>query len=157
MCVCLIMLYSKNYNLSTLLVPVHTASAFHVRMSRKSFFRLNTNMVFDVTILDTENAYDTSTGVYTVNIPGIYVFTWSVAVREDGYNCQTSLMVNGVDFGRMFTGKNRPDSNEMSNSHTDVIQVKHRDMVYIYQHSSPKCYVYHDSKVESSFSGWLLN
>lgn len=58
------------------------------------FQNRSTDVVYDTTVLNTANVYDSSTGYFTAPSSGLYVFSWTSMVHsETAFNAE--LVVNG--------------------------------------------------------------
>ncbi|VDI40942.1 Hypothetical predicted protein [Mytilus galloprovincialis] len=109
-------------------------------------------VIFDKVILDTTSSYNTGDGVFVVPRTGIYVFTWTVSVREEWWET-TELVVNGTPYAYSLVDAG-VKGDRGTGTQTVVLRVKEADHVLI------RTGFIGDGNIEGNtydtFSGWIL-
>ncbi|XP_062603525.1 caprin-2-like [Saccostrea cucullata] len=112
---------------------------------------LHQPLIFGRVILNQGNQYHHSTGVFTPNVSGVYVFYVQLVVSLDGY-VHTELVVEGVSKGGHFVQSHTPGGYYNGGGMT-IVHVNAGDSVWV-RLGTP-----HGANSfgwESSFSGFLL-
>ena len=80
--------------------PVSAVQALQVQLQGSSGGTLadNANVIFDTVVLNTSSAisYDSTTGIFTINAPGVYLVNWWV--NTDGADVATPIILS-VEMG----------------------------------------------------------
>ena len=129
--------------------------AFHAILSHDTPSYINVIIKFDTTKLDTANAYNNNTGVFTVPESGIYVLIWIISV--DGHSWGfTHIMVNGQSHGKTLADSDEPNDATSATGIT-VIHLTQGDQVHVqFEPSTVKGNLDTDYSL-NSFSGWKLD
>ncbi|VDH97520.1 Hypothetical predicted protein [Mytilus galloprovincialis] len=127
--------------------------AFHAFLSKSiSALGIQHTVPFDEEITDTANRYNPYSHVFTVPESGVYVFTWTIIIKN--IRCSTELVVNAAVIGRSYPDSERDDENDTS---TVIVlrQVAKDDVIFVRVNSG--CFsIRSDHYGRSSFSGWKL-
>lgn len=108
---------------------------------------------FDTVITDNGQSYNHFTGTFTVPATGLYIFTWTVYVRN--HYCPTELILNTSVIGASIADSEHDDDNASATAIV-VIQVNVGDAVFIRtKHSCLS--IFGGTETQSSFSGWKLS
>ena len=113
-------------------------------------------LVFQTAVTNVGNHYNHHNGVFTAPDQGVYVFTWTIVVAENGY-IYTQIFVNSDVVGAMYTS-----AYGVNNARTTTaIVVKHLDTmdvvsIRVNMHGALGGYIYSNEYHKSSFSGWKI-
>ncbi|KAK3085914.1 hypothetical protein FSP39_010530 [Pinctada imbricata] len=110
----------------------------------------NTIIVFDKTGINVGNAYNTSNGVFTAPVDGVYAFHWTVLTPKGAFTA-IYIQVNGQHKHVLF-GDARLYPSWYSASQSYVTELKRGDRVNLITNGRSRQYV-HDY---SSFNGYRL-
>ena len=114
-------------------------------------FNKGETMRFSDTITNIGNAYNPTTGLFTVPCDGVYVFFVVALTRNNYDSVNISLWVNGSTVAKIAAN----DSNGQQVSMNTVVSVKAGDIVQPYMNSFSGSDTIYDS--HSYFSGFLLH
>ncbi|KAK3577806.1 hypothetical protein CHS0354_024850 [Potamilus streckersoni] len=122
----------------------------------------NESLKYNQVLLNEGNYYNTTTGVFSVPITGIYIFAWTVAARDDG-NLQvpdiyTKLVVNGQHKTTAMAESTQVRDDEMG-TNIAILRVEKGDAVWISHHDQglTKDIYSSDNLRIVTFSGSLLS
>lgn len=111
-------------------------------------------LIHDVAKANSENGYNSVTGIFTAPTAGVYVFIWVTRMNEAGHS--TELMINNAVFGTCFI----PISHDydVSLSGTVVAKLNKGDSVFVRVHSTKGGWrdFLSEQCSRSSFAGWLI-
>ena len=132
----------------------HPIGAFSARRSSNLYTpSTGRTVVFNYATLNNNNAYSTSTGVYTCPVSGVYIFYMTGTSISGRYPFALAMYKNGSPFAYMHIGyySTRPQSS----STTGIVHCKKGQQVNVrmYWIASSSCYV---EAPYSSFSGYML-
>lgn len=115
--------------------------------------RQHHTLIYDVVKINKGQGYHQDDGIFTVPSSGVYVFTWTVAVKSYGW-ASTELVINGVVFGATYA---HGESRDWDHSSGNVVVETHTaDHVYIRMQENGMDVVVSNERGRSSFSGWKL-
>ncbi|KAK3091082.1 hypothetical protein FSP39_017000, partial [Pinctada imbricata] len=117
---------------------------------------IHQNIIFNRVQLNIGNAYDGNSGIFTVPISGLYVFTWTVISSGHGH-IFTDLVVNGKVYGGIIGDSD--DTLALSvGATTLVLDAKAGDRVLVWttDHQKPTANLISTEGARSSFAGWLI-
>lgn len=97
------------------------------------------------------NAYDTSTGVFTAPIPGLYMFT-AVLLSENSKSLYRHIWKNNEPLAGTYV----TDQGYKAGTLTVVLQLKKGDEVYVKSKTEFHGDVYSDRDKFSTFTGYLI-
>ncbi|VDI20290.1 Hypothetical predicted protein [Mytilus galloprovincialis] len=111
-------------------------------------------IVFEKTMTNDGNGYNSHTGVFTCPKTGIYVFIWVIRMFHSEHS--TELMINNTLYGATFLRAS--DGDDATVSGTVVAHVSKGDAVYVRNRPKYGGYgnIYSNEIGKTSFSGWLL-
>ncbi|XP_045181103.2 uncharacterized protein LOC123540280 [Mercenaria mercenaria] len=139
-----------------------TQVAFHAYLSSSKCYKNHETFVFNRAEVNmnggNRGGYNADTGIFVVPETGLYAMTWTVAAYH-GTWFSAQLMVNGVVKGVVMTDADVSGSGYGVHPATGfVLTMLSRDShVYIRFVSGHGCRVKSDSRIRSTFSGWLMN
>ena len=111
-------------------------------------------LLFDVIKANLGFGLHSNAGVFTVPKSGIYVFTWTIRVFDNGVH-RVELVVNGQVVGALFPHSGAHDND--TGSTTAVVSVNEGEDVYLRTRIDNNVgVIYSDANGYSSFSGWKL-
>ena len=115
-------------------------------------------VVFDVVKTNIQGGYNGNTGVFTVPIEGVYVFTYNVRVA-----CHSAIsfeiLKNSTPEGSVYIDtENSQVCDDDYATGIAVLSANQGDVVFIRTHSTytPRGSIQSNQYGRSSFSGWLL-
>ncbi|XP_062619331.1 cerebellin-2-like [Saccostrea cucullata] len=111
----------------------------------------NTIVVFGTITLNSGNAYDATTGIFTAPDDGIYSFTWTILTMSGKY-FKTRIVLSDNSIGYNHVDGVSGSSNWESGTSSAFIKMKKNDKVWITTFGEGKC-AYQEY---SSFSGFGL-
>ncbi|XP_062592487.1 uncharacterized protein LOC134253928 [Saccostrea cucullata] len=117
----------------------------------------NQTIIYDKTGTNNGNAYNTSTGIFTVPETGTYVFTWTAFSYVEEY-VRLEIVVAGTIYGGTLS-----DTQETSDADTEtaivVVNANTGDEVYIRSQSEDPGdgHLYVEHECSSTFSGWKIS
>eukprot|EP00105_Crassostrea_gigas_P037966 XP_019922114.1 PREDICTED: caprin-2 [Crassostrea gigas] len=151
--------FSSHTYIRKRIVPATVASteqvAFYAYMSTNTpaNLRQHHTLIYDVVKINKGQGYHQDDGIFTVPSSGVYVFTWTVAVKSYGW-ASTELVINGVVFGATYA---HGESRDWDHSSGNVVVETHTaDHVYIRMQENGMDVVVSNERGRSSFSGWKL-
>ncbi|XP_033762119.1 heavy metal-binding protein HIP-like isoform X2 [Pecten maximus] len=108
----------------------NTGIAFYAQLSAdQSHFGTHQTVIFDRVRTNIGNAYNHDDGVFTAPCPGVYVFFWTTANRDNSH-MQTELVVNGGQYGRVWADSGDHADYSMA-SNTVVVSLDTGNTVWI--------------------------
>lgn len=115
-------------------------------------------LIFDVIKTNIKDAYNVFSGIFTVPIDGLYVFTCSIAMDGRNQYASYEIMKNSAIEGTFFVDAGS-DEGYIYSSLTIVIQAHTSDVIFVRigNSYSPQGNVYSRSHARSSFAGWKVN
>ena len=131
--------------------------AFHTSLTTPKTATYDAIIKFDSKLLDTANAYNTTTGVYVIPEEGIYVLTWTIT-GDVHTIAKTQLMVNNALLAKIDT-----DSQEVTDIHSStgmvVVKLSMHDLVHIQFSGAGSSLrgTLGPHYGQCSFSGWKLD
>lgn len=126
----------------TLLMPEQVA--FHAVAFRNSSPGV---IIFDHVITNHKLGYNRRSGIFTVPITGLYVFSWSIETY--GQLTEAALLVNGVEMG---TSKSDEDPSYYDTTTSfAVLNLTRQDKVWVKVKSGRA------EAMHTMFSGWMIN
>lgn len=138
-------------------VEVRTKSV-HFYVQRNSSFITHSTIPFDVAPLNEGNAFNLSSGIFTVPVPGIYHFDFSGAKTPSSTVLEISFQVNGKAIGTAFTDQGiRKSFNVVSLSAS--LRLVAGDKVNLLNKKGPwngTSELYDSANHHTSFTGWLV-
>ncbi|XP_061176306.1 uncharacterized protein LOC133185222 [Saccostrea echinata] len=117
----------------------------------------NQTIIYDKTGTNNGNAYNTSTGIFTVPETGTYVFTWTAFSYVEEY-VRLEIVVGGTIYGGTLS-----DTQETSDADTEtaivVVNANAGDEVFIRSQSEDPGHghLYVEHECTSTFSGWKIS
>ncbi|XP_067876004.1 collagen alpha-2(IV) chain-like [Heterodontus francisci] len=127
-------------------VPAFTAILSH------SYSSTGQPVVFDKILINSNNNYDPSTGIFTCEISGIYQFTYHIQVK--GANVWVGLYKN--DEPVMYTYDDYKKGYIDQASGSAILSLHRNDQVYIQLPSEDSNGLHSSEEKSSSFSGFLI-
>ena len=115
-------------------------------------------LIFDVVKTNTyNNAYNKFTGIFSVPMSGMYVFTSSIAMNGVQEYASYEIMRNSNVEGTFFVDAEFTDGYKYS-SITVVVEVEQADVVFVRTGTSYKTHgsVYSRQHARSTFAGWRI-
>uniref|UniRef100_A0A4W4EIM8 C1q domain-containing protein n=1 Tax=Electrophorus electricus TaxID=8005 RepID=A0A4W4EIM8_ELEEL len=126
-------------------------SAFTALLTR-AYPSAGTPIVFNQIVYNGENHYDSHTGVFTCQVPGLYYFSFHMHVN--GANALVALYKNSKPVLFSYDEYNKGFLDQMSGS--AVLMLQPHDTVYIQVPDDESNGIYADDNVHCSFSGFLI-
>ncbi|XP_021342812.1 uncharacterized protein LOC110443130 [Mizuhopecten yessoensis] len=132
----------------------HTNVAFSVTLSSDMTLNAHETIVYNHVILDNTNMFNSRTGVFSVPVSGVYVFTWScTSGRNGGGTVRTSLRIDGVS--RCVTYADSPNDGDFESS-TGLIVTSVNEGVTVYIRAEESGKIMNNHYAVATFSGWRL-
>lgn len=138
--------------------PTHQEVAFYAYMSSHlASPGHGQQLVFQTAVTNVGNHYNRHSGIFTAPVPGVYVFSWTLAVSE-GHYIYTQIFVNSNAVGATYTSAYGVN-NVRTTTGLVVVQLNAMDVVSIRvnMNGALDATVYSNDYHKSSFSGWKIN
>ncbi|VDI43996.1 Hypothetical predicted protein [Mytilus galloprovincialis] len=113
---------------------------------------LHRTIVYSTVITDTSVSYNSSDGIFTVPVSGVYVFTWSASCGEGRWQ-DTELVVDSIAYGYLKVNT-VDDKYSESSMQTVVLEVNKDQRVWIWSKEAGNRTFAGGNY--NTFSGWLL-
>nr|XP_034971321.1 complement C1q and tumor necrosis factor-related protein 9A-like [Zootoca vivipara] len=130
-------------------IPVIPRSAFSVGLTTK-FPPLNVPIKFDKVMYNGLNHYNTATGVFTCQIPGVYYFTYHITVYSR--NVKVALIKNG---NRMLHTADHYQNGEDQASGATILELQKGDQIWLQTHGTSNG-LFADPDDDTTFTGFLI-
>lgn len=129
-------------------------SAFTAKISEsRSAPSTNTPVIFDTAIINEQGHYDTRTGKFTCQVPGVYYFAIHATVFRA--SLQFDIMKNGVSVASFFQFfGNWPKPTSLSGG--SMLQLEPQDEVWVQIGVANYTGFYSSQKTDSTFTGFLV-
>ncbi|OWF55045.1 complement C1q-like protein 3 isoform X2 [Mizuhopecten yessoensis] len=127
--------------------------AFYATLTNTINVRMGMTLKYENVLTNEGHQYDQNTGIFTCDVSGLYVFSWSTGVGQSGF-VNTELAKNDQMVNMQIT--TGADDHELSNSHTAVLSLQDNDRVQVIVYKiipGRSSYVLSQA---SAFSGFLL-
>ena len=112
-------------------------------------------IVYDIIVLNSGNLYNSSSGVFTVNQHGIYLFTMSIRNSRSGTAHDRFLLrKNGVSYCVPITDSESTTSVYVDTSCTVIMEAYPGDEIYVYADATADSLI--GSSIQNYFSGMLV-
>ena len=85
-------------------------AAFSLRLSNSHQYNNGETIPFDVVMLNVDNAYNPSTGIYTALLTGNYAFSWTIGIAGSPGYYVTDIVVNSNIIGVLNINRGEDDS-----------------------------------------------
>lgn len=125
----------------------------HFYVQRNSSFGPGGGVIpFQLMKLNVGNAFNLTSGTFTVPVKGIYHFQFSALKSGTATHLDIYLHVNGVTLGLAHTSQSASGSGDTV-SLSASLQLEENERVNLYNHRGV---LYDDSNHYTHFSGWLM-
>ncbi|XP_061162535.1 caprin-2-like [Saccostrea echinata] len=135
--------------------PTGVAFSAYISSGEKEISQDHT-IIFDVIVTNIGNHYNPHSGIFTAPQHGVYVFTWNLYCKWDGYMF-SQVLVNANDVSAMRTSGEGATSIRTTTG-VVVVEVNQGDVVFVRIHPTQphSGTLKSDSNWRSSFNGWKI-
>lgn len=126
----------------------------HFYVQRNSnFYKSNAIIPFELARLNEGNAFNSTSGIFTVPVKGIYYFNFSGMKEASPKNFGSFLQVNGINVGAAYTDQSALNSRDVFSLRASLrLAVGDRVNLFL-DHGQ----LYDDGNHHTHFTGWLVD